>query len=399
MKKRRRSSRHNQNQKAAKETENGVRDSCISALPASLLLEIFVRLPIVVLMKCKSVCKAWYNLLSESSFTDYYGRNTTFTHLLLPVNRRTDFSTSQLLYLLEITGNGDCIRIPIKLKLPGWLVTKSSEFVIGSCNGLLSLSNYKPGVEVIYISNPITGECFELPKHERGHEDKSFVLYKIGYSPPMDKFKVLRIACKTWNDSKVEQCEIFTVGVDDRWRRLINPFTMLCIWADWISLNGAFHWILQDSGSIRISTFNIAEEKLGQISNPPGLALDSKTMNLALFNKQLSLIDYSVPSQITIWTMKTYPFGKSWTKDVILRSWFPSGVRVNKLIPVEKLRNGDILLGHSADLISFNVKQKKCSKIEVFGVVPRIASRVVTYTPSFMSLQEAIVKGRSTMNA
>ncbi|KAI3468546.1 hypothetical protein Pfo_025209 [Paulownia fortunei] len=390
--KKRRSGRKNQNQRAAQETENGVSDSCISALPASLLLEIFFRLPIVVVMKCKLVCTAWYKLLSESNFTDDYRRNSTFTHLLLPMNRRTADSSSQLLYLLEITENGDCIRRPIKLKLPGWVERKSSEFVIGSCNGLLSLSQCRVGVEVIYISNPLTGECIGLPEHERDHDDKSFVLYKIGFSPSTDKFKVLRIAYKTWNDSRIEECEIFTVGVDDRWRRLSNPFTRLCFWADWISLNGAFHWILQDNGSFRISTFDLAEEKVGQISHPPGLVLDLKTMNLALFNNQLSLVDFSVPSQVTIWTLKECAIAKSWTKDVILRSWFPSGVHINKLVPVEKLQNGDILFSDSADLISFNVKLKKCSKIEVFGI-PRMASRIMTYTPSFKSFREAVMKG------
>ncbi|KAK4435547.1 hypothetical protein Salat_0718200 [Sesamum alatum] len=385
--KKRRIGRKNQNQEATWRTANVVSDSCVSALPSSLLREIFVRLPVVVVMECKLVCRAWYKLVSESSFTDNYGRNSPFTHLLLPMNRGTADTTSQLLYLLEISENGGCIRRPIKLQLPGRMKRRFSQFVVGSCSGLLSLSICKPGVEVICVSNPLTGECIELPEHERDRADKSFVLYKMGFSPFMDKFKVLRISCKSWNDSRIEECEIFTVGVGERWRSLGNPFTRLCFWADWISLNGALHWIAQDRGSVWISTFDLAEEKVGRISHPPGLELDLSTMNVALFRNQLSLVDCSVPSQITIWTMKEYAIASSWSKDVILRSWFPPNVHVNKLIPVERLHNGDIVFGHCADLISFNVKQKKCCKIGGFGV-PRIASRIMTYAPSFGSLTE-----------
>ncbi|KAK4389133.1 hypothetical protein Sango_2250300 [Sesamum angolense] len=327
-------------------------------------------------------------LISESSFADDYGRNSPFTHLLLPINRGIADTISQRLYLLEISENGDCIRRPIKLQLLESMKRRFSKFVVGSCSGLLSLSICKPGAEVICVSNPLTGECIELPEHERDRADKSFVLYKMGFSPFVDKFKVLRIACKSWDDSETEKCEIFTVGVDDRWRSLGNLFSRMCIWADWISLNGALHWILQDSSTVGISTFDLAEEKVGRISHPPGLVLDSSTMNVALFRNQLNLVDCSVPSQITIWTMKEYAIASSWTKDVILKSWFPPDVHVNKLIPVERLHNGDIVFGHCAVLISFNVKQKKCSQFEGFGV-PRIASRIITYAPSFRSPVEA----------
>ncbi|KAG8375174.1 hypothetical protein BUALT_Bualt10G0072900 [Buddleja alternifolia] len=396
--KKRRSSRKIQDKKGAHETQNGASDSCISALPASILTEIFLRFPIVDLMKLKLVCTSWYKLISESSFTDIYCSNSPFTTLLLPMNISTIISSSQVLYLLEISENGNCIRTPIRPRLPGWMQRKSSEFVIGSCNGLLSLSMQRNGAEVIYVSNPIMGEYVELPEHERDHDDTRFVVYKIGFSPSVNNFKVLRIVYKTWLDTNVEECEIFTVGVDERWRRLDNPFMNLCYWVDGISLNGAFHWILRDKGSFQISTFNLAEERAGQVLHPPGLVLDSKTMNLALFDNQLSLVDYSIESQITIWTMKEYRNAESWTKDVILRSWFPPGLHISKLSPVGKLQNGDIIFGHSADLISFNVKQKKCSRIGFFGV-PRVASRIIPYAPSFKSLSEAIMRGHwNTIN-
>ncbi|KAG8375175.1 hypothetical protein BUALT_Bualt10G0073000 [Buddleja alternifolia] len=244
------------------------------------------------------------------------------------------------------------------------------------------------GTEVIYVSNPIMGEYVELPEHERDHDDTRFVVYKIGFSPSANNFKVLRIVYKTWLDTNVEECKIFTVGVDDRWKRLDNPFTNLCYWVDGISFNGAFHWILQDKGSFQISTLDLAEERAGQVLHPPGLVLDSKTMNLALFDNQLSLVDYSVESQITIWTMKEYR-NAVLDQRCDMRSWFPPGLHISKLSPVGQLQNGDIIFGHSADLISFNVEQKKCSRIGFFGI-PRVASRVIPYAPSFKSLSEAI---------
>lgn len=363
-----------------------------SRLPASLLLQIFVRLPIFAVINCKFVCNTWYKLLSEPSFTDFYRSNSIFTQLLLPKHPFAARACCQLCYLVEIAENGDSYQSPVILKLPDWVQRKFSQLAFSSCNGLLTLSLNQGMVEVIYLANLLTEEFVELPRHVKDSEDMTIPLYELGYCPYVDRFRVIRMVLHGWNDFKIKECEILTVGLDHRWSRVRGRFLpRLEFGSHCVCANGAFHWILpddddDDNESYHISTFDLALEKVGRISHPTELVLDSRKFNLALLNNQLILVDFSLPFQIGIWTMKDYG-SMCWAKDVILRSWIPPSFHVSRLFPLEKLQNGDILFTDSGSLIAFSVKAKKCTEIDVFGF-PRYRSHINRYTPNFKSFEE-----------
>lgn len=79
-------------------------------------------------------------------------------------------------------------------------------------------------VEVIYLANLLTEEFVELPRHVKDSEDMTIPLYELGYCPYVDRFRVIRMVLHGWNDFKIKECEILTVGLDHRWSRVRGRF-------------------------------------------------------------------------------------------------------------------------------------------------------------------------------
>ncbi|KAL3819529.1 hypothetical protein ACJIZ3_005434 [Penstemon smallii] len=373
-------------------TENSVSDFEV-ILPISICHEIFFRVSTRDIMQCKRVCKSWYKLLCEPDFSVTYSKKSPFTTLIV---RSTP---GEVLDLLEISDNGDIVSTRIK---PGWLKTKFH--LSSSCNGLLCLiSAHKRGVELVHIINPVMGECIALPQHEIGYKVHVFSRYTLVFCPSINRFKVVSIIYQDWGEKEVDRCEIFTVGVDDRWRRVTNRFTNCYSKffgsVEMIYLDEALHWIPHVKEPSLIETFDLAEEKAGRCLHLPcGLVLERARTNLKIFNNQLCLVENSSWFEISIWTMKEYGIVESWTKEhVVMRIWFPRKAIAfsrHMLDLVAKSQNGDIIFqytDHDDTLTFYNFKEKKCIEIGGFGV-KRHTTGTVAYEPSFLSLEEFMVR-------
>ncbi|KAG8375244.1 hypothetical protein BUALT_Bualt10G0080100 [Buddleja alternifolia] len=381
-----------------------VSPSGIMDVPTAILLEIFLKLPVYAITRCKSVCKSWFNLLvsTDPYFANVYTRNPPFTTLLLSEECSGNSSTS--FFLLEISEDGNnCMRTRFEPRVPDWLDAKSDLCLISSSKGLLCLCEHKYiawfMVETIYISNPITGECIALPPHRvpYRHGATTIIVYKFDFSPSTNNFKVMRVvytSVRTANE-KV-QVEIFTVGVDDGWRCLKQPSIPFSFWNTGTIFNGAYHWI--DTANINcqlICTFDLGKEKEGRVINLPPLLENLWWAELTSLNNRLCLVIKSVSSHITIWTMNEYGVDSSWTKDVILRSWFPSHLSFAELFPVAILQNADILFKANNRLFCCDPKKKKTASIKLQADVEvgSFKLRFDDYAPSFSLLHELMIGG------
>ncbi|KAG8389083.1 hypothetical protein BUALT_Bualt02G0192300 [Buddleja alternifolia] len=350
--------------------------SCLSILnlPTDLIHKIFSRVQVKAIARCKVVCSAWYNLLSVPDFVNYYAKNTPFTTLLLSQHHKAVTCTTKrdTFSFAEISEDGnDCTRTTIEPKVPGWPKQDAYLFIKGSCNGLLCLllHNFRVDCEVIYIYNPTSGETISLPQHTFKQNELSYAAYKFGFSPSTNKFKVLKIVPITMsNGDRTQRCEIFTVGVDQRWRQLDLEYSFRAKYSGCrIALNGVVCWLAWDLDSTNIATFDFGEEKLGHISHPRGVVLNYTNMEIVVLNNRLRLLDYSIPSHYTMWTMEEYGVAESWTKIVILKSCFPSYAPLLQQCPVAILQNGNILfrIGRVKGFMCYSPKQKECSEVEV----------------------------------
>ncbi|XP_062162359.1 probable F-box protein At1g14315 isoform X6 [Alnus glutinosa] len=131
-------------------------------LPEDLVIQILLWLPVVSLLRFKSVCKSWYALITNQNFIA--------KHLLYNKNCNT-----QLLFKTRDKSNEDYVvstishetlQVSLTQPLPPYFELDVDEkffiFVVGSCNGLVCLHDYLALHEVIW--NPATKETKIVPK-------------------------------------------------------------------------------------------------------------------------------------------------------------------------------------------------------------------------------------------
>ncbi|OMO71867.1 hypothetical protein COLO4_27974 [Corchorus olitorius] len=124
-------------------------------LPSYLLMEIFLRLPIMALGKCRCVCKTWFRIISNPEFAKLH-HSVSPTCILIkdnPPNRE-----SKRLFLSQVFEDSETNRFQFdrmnfttRFDLPNI----GSFSLVNSCNGLVCLSGVAE--KLIYVCNPVLG--------------------------------------------------------------------------------------------------------------------------------------------------------------------------------------------------------------------------------------------------
>ncbi|XP_060212276.1 F-box protein At3g07870-like [Lycium barbarum] len=277
------------------------------------------------------------------------------------------------------------------MDLPRVIVVEILKFLIGSCNGFICLldgSTYDENHSV-YINNPLLGEYFKLKLPEW---DKSFyrVAYAFCFSEASGQYKVLRfVVRKFWGGPELSELEVYTLGVDKKWRNVGEvPYPVWDpIWDrfDKVYVSGALHWM--DVGkNDSIYSFDIGTEKLKSLPAPPGLKTPLWRLKLVELGNCLCLIDYICRKRVDIWRMKEYGIAESWTKDSILVDSLSPGTVKYNFEAILIWKNGEMSIRRGTKLASYNPKEKKFRKVNVYGNV----NAATRYIPSFYSLKTAM---------
>ncbi|KAL7122621.1 hypothetical protein ACP275_01G055400 [Erythranthe tilingii] len=368
-------------------------------IPPDLLQEIFIRLPCKDVVVSKCVCRSWYNLLSHPDFTANYTINSPFTALFSEHLNPKSFS------LLQLGQNGGLIRTPINPKLPGYPAEKldsnnSDLQFIGTRNGLLSLllriRSRNRTIEKIYFFDPIFDECFEIAENNVAVEEFGYE-YMVGYVPEIETYKILRFVYD--DNQQVLRAKILSVGVDQEWRILDDPFTFLFPSSNGVSFKGFHHWVSTNPNLDRICTFDLLDEKCSGIPKPRELKqLSHEKMNLRVLNNdRLSLIDVSVWGEISIWTMEEYGVADSWSKNVISCfsiNGFPWELRRSDYHIITAFPNGDILLSQKGGTTFFYIssERKQSTKVEIPDKSSSMTN-ATAFVPRFYRIKEDSTSG------
>ncbi|KAK6161507.1 hypothetical protein DH2020_004888 [Rehmannia glutinosa] len=361
--------------------ESLCRRSCsgLIDMPDSVIHEIFMKLPISSIIRCKCVCKSWYKLIVDPLFANIYVRNTPFTAtailrykiILLPYpldDRKPP------LFFLEIGKNGDFIRTPNALGFPanGFVVSER----MSSGHGLLCLVN-SPLVEnerngdriyndqTVCIVNPLSGVCLFLPDVMKD-EGIERVVYGFGSSTSTNEYKVIRFVIRHRHERKAF-LQILTIGLDNKWRHFEDSSVPCNMLPGAVTLSGVIHWIGFFPG---IFAFDIRKERGWRIAFPPGIEHGWFNISFGAWDGHLCLANAG-NIQVDVWVLKKYGVAENWTRNFILRkSWMPSDLWPCPLFPIKTLRNGDILMsrGSGETLISFDHKTNKFRKRDVSDV-------------------------------
>ncbi|XLR68012.1 hypothetical protein S83_018684, partial [Arachis hypogaea] len=156
-----------------------IRRSYVSSLPADIITDIFVRLPIKSVLICRCVCKHWNTLISNPNLAKLL---LTYTLLAVMIRRKH----SRFFHLVEydriewhekrnnpffsgvfevLKPNSSNIKLDPKFEIPLLGAKVYANVHVFICNDLFYLRSWSKDRDISLVCNPITGEFIRLPKH------------------------------------------------------------------------------------------------------------------------------------------------------------------------------------------------------------------------------------------
>ncbi|KAL0318919.1 UNVERIFIED_CONTAM: F-box protein DOR [Sesamum angustifolium] len=201
-------------------------------LPQEILIEIFSRLPLISVGKCRCLTKLWRQQLSTPHFIKshltHQNHHSHQENLILNTPFDTIYSRSSI--------KGDTIwkKLPAR-GLCGWTD------IVGSCDGLVFMVLEELEEFEKFLANPVTLQLVKVPESPLALKRKeSFSMDGFGYDSCSDDYKVVTLSyydTDNHNSDRVETfVDVFSVkrGV---WRRVdslpmnmmfLNVLHMLC---------------------------------------------------------------------------------------------------------------------------------------------------------------------------
>ncbi|KAK2640839.1 hypothetical protein Ddye_022602 [Dipteronia dyeriana] len=373
-------------------------------LPRDVALDIFSRLPVSSLVQIKCVCKSWCALAEETRLPSMHHAHATSRNPCLVLN-----SACQTENKLQFICSGDGFnQYSSKVRsLDGRFNTAMSEYqVVGSCNGLLCVSNsyyYDP----ITICNPIIGDYIELPKSTQFPMQE--VALGFGYLPTSMRYKVVRfvfyIKIEIW--SLESHAEILTLGTDHTWRSIGPVPGRLELKPSQALVNGALHWVtlffhFTQGIRLRVISFDLTEEKFRWIELPSFDCTFASNCHLVALEGCLSAVHHLGDEGIDIWVMKEYEVEESWIKKYAIGMYVPASLveptrpHINKVVCI--LNMGKILLHcNNGAFVLYNPESEQFNDLTISGL-PKSFSTIV-HVESLLLIEEILGINTDALNS
>ena len=212
------------------------------------------------LLRCKSVCKSWYSLISTSCFAK--------AHL-----KKTCNSSSNELGHVRIA-------MPTYWKVPNEIAFQFNSWsVVGSSNGLVCFSPL-PLDALILVNNPFTRELRKLPSVLQKNTNLWDTCLSFGYDSSTDDYKVVM---GIWNDRTNETLiQVFSLK-SNTWKPIGEVKYRLFRNRPGILFNGALHWLAVDYnvGTEKgfILSFDLSREEFTVFPEPDDSKFEWCTLN------------------------------------------------------------------------------------------------------------------------
>ncbi|CAJ2646561.1 unnamed protein product [Trifolium pratense] len=443
--------------KVVDEEENHELCPYFANIPSHLIVQILLQLPIKSLLICKCVCKMWKALISEPHFVKLHFHKTPVSLMI----RTKDHRVSRTLHLLECEpekfeiGSDNHVKLQPIFKLPlrdakslrekmmnkpkrpvravRLVLEKNADKngdgdsqmlnidskpyydkfgVVNSCNGLLCLCCPFEGNPLV-ISNPVTGEFIRLPKSANAPSrvrKLEPVGFGFGFQPKTNEYMVIQI----WNKyvrrsyTRVLERMIFeinTVGTPS-WRNVeVDPQVSNSTLKYPTCLNGVIHWIRFEGQTQNrsILCFCLESERLQSFPSPPHVFRNHHTVSryerisMGESRGLLYICDRSSFHDVTMWVMKEYGIGESWTKvyniDTSISALGRPDRRCGLCWPLKHFEDGaSLLLYHSCKCLIYFEPEKYGFKVFRIHGTDSEQVQIIPHTPSLVSLKD-VVKG------
>ncbi|KAH7845911.1 hypothetical protein Vadar_007341 [Vaccinium darrowii] len=347
----------------------------MARLPEDVSTEILSRLPLKSLLRFKSACKTWRDLIQNPNFISLHHNRSTKNDDCLLVKRFLSDDIRDSVFSLVSDEKAPVCDLVDLFSATGANVWDLD--LLGSCNGVVciaskSASNCK---STITLCNPSMREIRLVP--QPCYHTRPWTVLGFGFDSNANDYKVVRITTVYEFDIKPYEfldpyaydtgviapnimpvdvkVEIYNMS-SDCWREIdtvvprdfqCSPHPNFCA-----SLNGVSYWLAYNYGypcRKAIIGFRMSEELFEQIPLPQEIPLPS-WFNLNLFALSGSLAFVFIPnvwvsyrmseaSVFDIWVMDGYGVEGSWNKKYTIGPLFDG-----HLYPLLCRKNGELLL-------------------------------------------------------
>ncbi|XP_010547227.1 PREDICTED: F-box protein At3g07870 [Tarenaya hassleriana] len=383
--------------------------SSLEALPVEIIADIFSRLPITSLVRLTFVCRSWRSLAQDPLLLNAHlsssanpARPCLLFHCDFPIRNELHFSDLSSYGSSEEAGRSSKTK---KFSLP--FAAAMPEFdVVGSCNGLLCLSDSLYN-DSLYVYNPFTRNCVELPETSAKYHDQELV-FGFGFHPRTKDYKVVKIVYYRSNSNgnssssssgyrargriQFKQSEVHVLTLSSRtellsWRSLGKAPYKFVKRSSEALVNGRLHFVTRPRRHVparKFISFDLEDEEFREIPKPDSGGLNRSNHRLVNLKGCLSAVVYGNYGKLDIWVMKSYGVKESWVKEYSVGAYLPKGLKQNldrpmwiwknaengKVVRVLcVLENGEILLEYkSRVLVSYDPNKGKFKDLVLSGL-------------------------------
>ncbi|KAK4789516.1 hypothetical protein SAY86_016820 [Trapa natans] len=288
-------------------------------LPFELITEILLKVPAKDLLRCRCVSKRWCFLIDSACFIHQQLVHSihSFSNQTLFIRHKSvlrnidldslaqDFSAGAAVSLTEINYPLMCYSDEIKL--------------LGSCNGLICLSNV---ADDVIIWNPSLRKHRFLPNFgvkARKRSERpllSVCVYGFGFVHKSDDYKLLRLVQYISRPSESDVC-VYSMS-SNSWRQIHDmPYSLIYPRKMGVFVDMALHWIMTpelvpDSPNYIVG-FNLESEDFSVIPQPD-VVDQSFEIDVAVLDGCLCMVANYKQTGVDVWVMNNYGKKDSWSK-------------------------------------------------------------------------------------
>ncbi|GAA0148532.1 hypothetical protein LIER_07945 [Lithospermum erythrorhizon] len=329
-------------------------------IPVDILIELFSSLPIETLVRCRSVCKLWCNILDDLKFIyDHLEKGPfEFTHLALCKDETQETNLIKLrkrrnrfynFYLLKVDNSfGILDKVWKKSENPTNIMMKSKSFIVGCSKGVVCFIREKKlhFVNPLFLNDVVTVPLPPLTMDlMEGHDYSSYLSYSFGFDESSKRFKVICIlqchyGCGRGNSTSAPLVLDLGIGKSSScrevcWRSLLSKsIRHPCIRSKGcqsVFVDGAFVFLGRrrspGCGNLEILSFNLEKETFKTITLPISAPVLDNRMSLFDFNGSIGLLGLVGGETMWIWVLDLYKDITTWIVKFLIKvptNWFES---------------------------------------------------------------------------
>ncbi|KAK4259351.1 hypothetical protein QN277_005693 [Acacia crassicarpa] len=311
-----------------------------------IIINILERLPVKSILRFRSVCKDWNNLFKTQSFIAEHARHSAHESPFLPFHPynysyKRPYNRPSLRLLNQQMETAEVLSLPWKLSFNnGWRI-------IGSCNGLLCVQDFRFGLLCLW--NPVTREVREIPPITNNH--RCLFISGFGFSSIVNDYKMVAFSYlqKNMEGLNYDVCLVHVYSLStDSWKELeFGAVRKKEIIKETVSVDGtmAWTWIGYDNSFDVLVTFDIVTEVFTSTPIPSAVRVTTlgayqNKFVLSGHHRESHFMDIWVIEQVASDSGKHFSCSEKYRVEM---PWYVSNILCiwgNEIVCCEKERTG-----------------------------------------------------------